>query len=560
MKSFNKTKKKIALIFILGFIFSLTSLKINVLPTSGAFDLAAGDTIIYTVTQWQFPIDKVTNVTGGVDLDLTGSSIYVKIMRVSPSEGWYTASAGVILGKTARFNLTALSEGELPTSQYGLNLEDVQVPEGFGFRMGGEEKFWISFDNDRPVLLYLDPDKWSDHKAALESENATVQETNDEFKATVTEEGLTYELIWDKTTNPGLLKSFSVTGQMNFDDGTSASVNIKIEFQSKENKPLPNKNLVELELKKDSSFTYSVTGDLQNQINTSDLQNISDSIDAWKQKTITKYQISDIDGVFYKTSIYGPVDINDPSKGLDERSVATYDGFTADVASYNSFSDSYYSGATPFVGSTAAPLVTPDWDLWKASAIFSKAIVDTIETFVTSNDFKTTVLDGPGITLNTFSLEVDYQESGDFRHMVAEAHLKVTVDGQKFFENMTEGTQQGQGTLTIQLDAKIWTTYYKDGVLAAMGFDVSFDMNGNNFGMVTGGGGQGGGSQPETINGELKIDSKIILNNKEYNPPEPAAAGQGGSVLPTPGFEALPLLIVIPIISMVAIVRKRRHA
>lgn len=548
----------------MGLIF-LSSLLIGAtltVPVTAAFTISAGNTLHYKVTEFRAPLNDITDTNIFTSVDLTGSDIYVKILRTDTAAGWYTVGLAGILGQDMTFNLTSVFN---TTSAFGLNFENTVVKGGSGAALDLPEiKMWSFFDfnNNKAGLFYLDEDKWTDHKTALENafgSNVTIDNGASEFTATFGNATDSLKLVWAKSgENAGILKSFRLDADVELSGGSSGHIVFEMTLQSRQTRELPNKSRVTMNLNR-GDLSYSVTGNFTNMTN--DLENAKQNISAWVGHNVLRYDIQNRDGVFYQVEIFAATDPSNPNAGLASVGTSYYNGFSGSQAGYDSLDDLYWPvSLLPIpIALDSAPLLTPDWEVHRGQFLLVNDILTTLETIIHSNDFKTQVLDGMGITINDFAIELEFQEASGFKHIVVTFSVALNIDGQRFYANQSS-FYEGQGTLDFSTSGRIWSTYSDDGVLAASGQEIQLNIKANSFGYVYN---TGYYNVTSITDGDLSLNLNTFVKNPDFSTvPEPTTAAATSPTAPpaiTPSFEFVPVFLLLSVLGVASVRIKRNN-
>ncbi|MFX0206946.1 MAG: hypothetical protein ACFFDT_13245, partial [Candidatus Hodarchaeota archaeon] len=176
-----------------SFLMAISILLLLMIPSIGMADIdeevmTVGDTFIYSVKQfdvpWKdlfgdgdqsYPWDKLV-------LDLSGSTLAVKVMALDTFDGLYVLNSYVILGEAIHIPFPANTPEEV-TDIFG---DKIIIPDGVGIGIGqyipGSD--YLNIDGGLP--FYLDPTEWNTYKDLFEDlpvGNIDVNVTNegDEF-------------------------------------------------------------------------------------------------------------------------------------------------------------------------------------------------------------------------------------------------------------------------------------------------------------------------------------------------------------------------------------------
>ncbi|MFX0015344.1 MAG: hypothetical protein ACFFB2_09590 [Promethearchaeota archaeon] len=380
---------------------------------------------------------------------------------------------------------------------------------------------------------------------------------------------VTLEIAWHETGKyEGIFKR--VKGQLSGDlvgNDNVLDMNVEVSFKEKRYNPLPKEieqdNRITIVMDS-AEFNYDATGFILDQPEIiAQFDYYVDEVGDMVGDDIFEFEISDVDGCFYETTInqYQQEDI----EGV------WWNGFSGnpsylDVSAEGPWSDwTFYDttgigGIIPF----AAPGITPDWDMWRASVLSISSYLEVIEATVTSSSAQTDLAD-IGMTVDTFDITYEMRASNDYKVFYFSGEVDIEWDTAGWADwPMTQDPERPYADVVASIEA--WLMYTDEGLIVGIGLDISLDANLEDMPLHT------DYVYNETIgeyvpvtfydDATLSLDLKANLRNNDYEElPDPTAlpedtkgeAGDGAGI--TPGFSVIPMLLVLAI---VAVIVKRR--
>ena len=613
-KDFLKKNEEIRMRKKCSFLIATGIFLLLLVPSIGIADidedkLAAGDTFIYSVTKFNAPWQDIIPAEqppfnmfdmGDLVLDLSGSTLAVKVMGVD-ADGYYSLNGYVILGKTIEIPFPNVTEGipiEIPlTDNVTAEITDVfgdtfQLPAGVGigvaapipYSYGSDllELYDDGFDDFPGIPFYLDPGEWNEYEAMLKDLETDLTGRGINIDVDVTSEGDEFAVDFDTGQVPtpvgniefqitvvwhrtgpfaGVFKS--ILGSI---EVAASTFEVEISFEKKRHNPLPQEIIDEetISLKMlDGSLDYNATGFLLDQklspvITT--LTGFEDNLADAVNETIVEYDITSVRGCYYRATQQS-YDANTQTLKTVEDDLWRngFLGFPQEKiltsGPWSSWSFNFSVGLVPVI----APGITPDWDMWLATAASISTIQEFVETTINSDDAKAAYAD-MGMVFNTFDLLAEFRGDEDYRVFFYEGSVDFEIDTRNMLPEYDPPTDPFNATLI--LDAQGWMAYTSEGLLAGMGADVVINATLGNVPLGEESwhtAPRGTGNFSLGVNIELKNDAiKESLPDPEALPEytekeTKEVTGDGDGI--TPGFSFIPALILI---TAIAIVIKRR--
>lgn len=593
------------------------------IATQGTLDgITVGDTIEYNIKKFEYPIDAFfvdpdsSFDPSDVILDLTGSSVYFKVMDTY-SNGFYVMNAYAVLAKDIEIPVPDdehSEEDDIWTDIFG---EKVVIPKGVGIGIGstipGSDMLdYISDPDDGyyygGLQLYHDPNEWEAYEdfylnVMYEGSNysdswedysysntvyITVVKTSSEFILEVESEyvsedtsteygrrsiskGIMTNVWFASGSNQGLFKrtaqtilsSTNYTGSYYTDmDDYKYELSLEIEYENRYSRPLPveilNKNDLTLKLE-NVSADYTTSGVFNNTETKMVLDRIIGNISAAEGHNFLKYDVMAIKGCYYETEMhmYDPV----TQTLVEQPGSIWWNGLTGSPTYEYSWStqDPYDYWSPTFALFPFSPGITPDWEMWMATAASGEAIFQMLVNIFTSQSAKDAIGEY-GVTINEFDLHSEMRKSGDLRYMYVYGAFSISFNSNNIDPDNKPVNWIPDQTLDLALSVKLYGAYREDGLLAGFGSDIAFNLDFTNLAM----GEEWDGSQWVTRyeNGGLSFNLDAKLTNTEIDEvpdaadadPWTAIKGAGGI---TPGFALLPSLLFLAAIG--AILKRRKE-
>jgi hypothetical protein len=573
-----KMKKMTTYVVILLFIFSTVA---TIQGGHAALDnIKPGDTIYYKVSTYTLPLaDLIPAGSSEVDLskvqlDLTGSTIGVKVMQTFSTKGAYLLNAFAILGK----DIVVPFPDSTPSTVTDIFGNDLTIPSGVGISIGTEipGSSFTSFlntatsDDYAGIPVYIEPASTADYKAKLDavpvSSGMTLTTTDEtdnfvvKFHAQDTNNTIDVSLTWTKTgDNAGLFTKFDLSGTVKNNAGTDVSIAFSFTFDHKDYNPLPdeilNKQQQTISIE-DIGFDLTYSGSLFDEafmsFNTTAYNELRSQILDLKGESILRYSILDVQGLYYETRM--------DTKNFDTNSFSTgspvwFNGFTGwpmtsgyDSACAPGCSSGDFSGLglIPLL----APGITPDWNIWEANYKTVSALSNIVTNTLTSSSVSSNLIT-LGLKVDQFTNKIEMRQKDQFRYFYGESDAKISYDAsQADIANRPSGFD-GTEKVNVEVSGNSWSSYSDTGLTAGYGltFNATADLTNIPFNSTF----RGDGSISLGLVVKLKNDAfTSVPNGSEASP-----VGGGGLLPGVPGFEFVPVFLVLVIIPLIS--RKRRN-
>ena len=589
-------------------------------PVQGRLDgLTVGDTLIYKVSDWDFPIEALF-VTEGEDqpfdpndfiLDFSGSTLAFKIMEKG-TDGYYSANAYAILAKAVQIPIPDYPDNPEDDMLSDIFGETITIPKGVGIGIGATltmSDLQEMIDDTDPgnfyyyggFILYLDSGEWDKYEeyftgltrndtdsSGYDSFKADVIRTSSTFTVEITSEyyyssddpeyGHTSHSIsvtrssWHISgSNAGLLKeqSQSMEYQVTY-TGTYYTENdysdvdytlgLGITYDSRANKPLPVEivSQQDITLKVESaSANYTATGFFDDEYFKQGLDYIIGNLTAAVGKDFVEYDVVDVQGCYYETDIYN-YDAATQNLVKQEGSV-WWNGFTGNPTFPESYS---LSPLTYWYGSSIAmvpysPGITPDYDMWRATANSIEAGMQIITTAVTSTTGQTEI-NKQGVTVNSIDLHSELRALGNYKYIYFYGDIDFSYDSNDVDVENRDSSWIADQVFNFNLELNVWSSYSLTGLLAGYGLNTNFTVDLTNW--MVGETWDGSSYVPTLDDGAFSFAIDAKLQNKQISDlPDASEAkkdtgGDGGLI---PSFELLTGLAVMAIASV--IIRRKRE-
>ncbi|MFW9990513.1 MAG: hypothetical protein ACFFD4_00495 [Candidatus Odinarchaeota archaeon] len=533
--------------------------------------IKAGDTVTYTVNEFQVPFDILADEIDdlvfdleGLQFDLSGSTIAIKVMQTYPSTNYYLLSSYFILGKAIEI---PLSDDPANDDLKAILGDSASLPAGTGFGISTNLPGSDWLDDRGGIPFYLDPGSFDAVKSSFENEYMTAAVGTD-FVVTADGEKdgatITGTITWFGSGEAaGFLKNASVS----VINGTDTS-KIGIEYESIKNIPLPEEvsdgNTITFTVDR-AEVNYDVTGDLASWEYKTLIDVVAKNyLTDFVGKNVLQFDFTDREGCFYQADIHS---LNLSSGNLALLSDAKwFDGFAGMLTNYPS---SPYNGESSKRPSKLlaifplAPAITPDYKMWGVS-------VKTIDTMlqIASNsipDNELDILTETGITTSNLLFNVENRINEDLIYFYST--IRAGID--YINPNKTDETIGG----TIKIDG--WVAYTKTGLLAGASVLLSADILVTNFpfaDIFTAFLPSTPGGIPEipsdTLNGMLSLDIEVKIRNTDIDSlPDVSEAKPvdliSGDIdgFTSPGFPVVETLVVLVVVGLVSglFFRKKRY-
>lgn len=594
----------------LSFLIATNLLLLLLIPSVGIANIdedvmTAGDTFIYSVTTFDVPWNELFAdmplpfPMEDLVLDLSGSTLGVKVMAVDDRNGVYNLNSYIILGETITI---PFPEGPVPPEVGEVFGNSLVIPEGVGIGIGqaipGSD--FLDFIASQtmegfPGLpFYLDPGEWNVYEdffnsldEALGSDaNIVVTNDGDEFivafdgavvgieidinvvwhrtgtykgifksiKGTVTgdfsglfdggyisEPSWTTEPYWTWTTEPSWTTEPPVSGTHSGSGSGVVTLEVEVSFDEKRHNPLPNEilDLQDITLVLDvQSLEYTTDGFFNyNQFDSffASLDDVQGQLANAEGKDMFVFDVTDVDGCFYTTNIDVYGEGEDPGNVL-------WNGFTGVAGGPNEFS--------PGIIPIGAPGITPDWDMWRASILSISSILEIVEdTFTTTT--ATSELEAVGLTINEFDITYEMRTGEGLKFFFLQGNFDVEFDASMLVPS--DGTSSVSPNLDAVVSFEMWLAYTTKGLIAGVGTDISVAANFVDWPQT----------ENQVADGSITLDLGVELRNEDINelpdpidlPEDTKGENGGGGDGITPGFSIIPALLMF---AAVAVIIKRR--
>ena len=569
--------KKITIIIAL--LFMVSTFATSVYVGNAALDnISVGDTLYYKVSKYNVRLsDLIDPSTSNVDLskvvlDLSGSTIGLKIMNKFSSQGYYELNSFIILGKSVVIPLPDTTPATV-TDIFG---QEINIPAGIGVSLGvtipGSN--FATFLGSNPtnqypgLPVYLEPTRTADYKALLDniSTNLPVGQTltttdgsdtfTTVFQATNGSQQISFTANWFKTgNNAGIFKNLDASATVKNWNGTLINLGINFSFDHKENKPLPaniavgQTTILSVE---HTDLYVKHTGNLFSQTNDTAVKQIQNDLAKYNGQQLVRFTIKDISGLYYKTQI-SVKDIN--SNSFNDLGTVWYNGFTGQFTNYDpscqSVDVSCNSGVTDVIPIAFMPLgapgITPDWTVWQANYKTVSALANIFTSTLTSGSTKSSLLDF-GATINSMQQTTDFRQSGNFNYFYSDFSTSILYDSSQALTKNRPSYFTGQETGNLSLSSNFWDSYDNTGISAGYGLQFNLSLGLSNIPVSA--------TNSTRLSGKLDLGFNVKIKNDQFNsvPDGSKATIVGGSgLIPgvSPGFEALPVLAVLIVIPLI---------
>ncbi len=576
-------KLVIAVIIISGFL----------IPSIGTAEIdedviTAGDTFIYDVVKcdapWEalFEENPLFSMQDFV-LDLSGSTLGVKVMGLDARDGFYALNTYIILGKAMQIPIPE----DYPTRSFEETVEEIfgdmiVIPEGVGIAMGslitGSDflEFIDSDYDDFPgIPFYLDPNEWIEYEDMfedfgdmLEDEigiELTVENEGDEFRVTVEGEDLGpdadieifVEVAWHRTGDyAGIFKDISVqastkffvpqpeeydttepwwetseytTGWYGAPAGTGSTddrITLEITFNRKKHNPLPDEILDEetIALEMDiATFSYEATDFFDNNDDFHDwFEEIEDLVDDAEGEDIFEFEVKDVEGCYYKTDI----SVYDGNNLEEMEDPIWWNGFMGSPSHIDEWGEGSWEDWQIYPYSVygiipyIAPGITPDWNMWQASTLSISSPLEILEKAITSSDAEDALGD-LGITFDDFDLAFEIRENRAFKFFYFTGEVDFVFDSTEYQDWSSEDLEEPYAEIKVTVE--MWLAYTRQGLIAGMAVDLSLEANFEEFPFSSDYNYESYEYETMYDDGSIRLELNTKLKNKDFESlPDPA--------------------------------------
>ena len=573
--------RKLTIVFAFVFIMSTAvNVQIGQANTTALDNIKPGDTVYYKVSKYNFPLtDLLAGQQSSIDLskvqlDLTGSQIGVKVMTTDSATGVYLLDVFAILGKDVVVPFPANTDPAV-TGIFG---DSLTVPAGVGLSIGamlpGSNLVTVvtTGGSNGGIPVYIEPSHTSDYKSYLDSQTVSggslvTTDGTDTFQTvySVTDSSgsLTITLVWFKTGNDaGFFKSFDLTGTVPNAQNQNVNVQFTFAFDHRVNNPLPTEitsgtqQLLQVENAGfDMSWDGTYFNDAFSGFNQTDYNNARSQLQGMIGKDFMKYTFGGTNGMYYKSSL----DLFDPSTNGYNNAFKDvwFDGFTGTPSSYDPSCAPNcinYNSLTGILIPFLAPGVSPDWDIWQANMNTYQALSDIVTKTLTSSSVANSLGDY-GLSVDTLTNLMQLRSQDQFKYFYNELNAKVSYDASQGLSDSAHRPSGFDGTEKASIDAtgNVWSSYSDKGLIAGYGVQFNVTLSVTNFPLASTSSQRGSGTFTFGVVLKIRNDAFSSLPDGKN-----AGVGGGGLLPGVPGFEMVPVLMVlvgIPLISK----RKRKN-
>jgi hypothetical protein len=340
------------------------------------------------------------------------------------------------------------------------------------------------------------------------------------------------------------------------------STTMEMEYKDKKSRPLPieiiNKDDVTLKVE-NATADYTTTGFLDQESINRGLNLTVGNLTAAEGYDFLKYDIKNVKGCYYETEIHT---YNYEKQQLVEQPGSVWwnglTGFPTYKYEYG-FTDFPFDYWSPTIAIFPfSPGVTPDWEMWLATANSGEAIFQFIVNIFTSQSAMDAISEF-GLTINDFSLHSEIRATADLRYMYIYGTLDISFDSNDIDPDHKNEDWIADQTVDIVLSFELYAAYTERGLLAGFGTDFDFSLD---FAKIPWGEDYDGSQYvPNYIDGGMTFNLKTKLINKEIDEvPDAADADPWTAIKPggiTPGFVLIPTLLFLS--AIVAIIKRRKE-
>ncbi|MHA2363717.1 MAG: hypothetical protein ACXAC7_07150 [Candidatus Hodarchaeales archaeon] len=506
--------KLIFILFTFGVFISGQSIS-----QEDGFAFEAGDTIFYDVTKWKlpnvldFPLDNSTDIS--TNFNLNGSIIALKILD--------TNNQGFILGAYAKIEKL----GSVSIASEGLSLLTLPLPKNFSIPFLAENEFFFEpwKLNRFSIPIWIKDIPWLELNSWIErNDNLTINLTETDLTLNIKiselgEDGL-LTLNWLRSENDVFFKVLSLKGTIPFNN-QSEDIEIMLKQNKIEKRSLASEldvgdKLVYEVVKSDATINLILNELAELIINPlievqsnglyddyqDILNDIKENITALKNEILYEYEITDISGVFYNTSISQYNFTEKSLSHIGERRINGFFGSPSSVInSANLSSDIELLGLNvdnqfqltlnQFIGSlgigTGLPIaLTPDWDMWigivnqtatleaLSSLVPIDQINDNLEQYYNNLGFNTE----PGVKFSSL-----WKDEGDIQYSGSKIQLDFSWDSSSINPetlNLDEITDYFSLKIPkFNFKGQQFTSYSKEGILIGYGVNYQTEITFN---------------------------------------------------------------------------------
>jgi hypothetical protein len=462
-------------------------------------NIQPGDTLYYKVSNFNLPLADLIPASetpidlSQVQLDLTGSTVGIKVMSENVTGGTFLINSFVILNKAIVIPFPADTPSNI-TEIFG---DSLNIPSGVGLGLGanipGSDFINLLADNNSEPMglpIYIEPSRTSEYQTLFQSnmnldQNTTLVVTDGtDFQAKITTDqtNLTgsITLSWFKSgSNAGLFKEFTVSLTGVNDNGDSVNIAMSLSFDRRENLPLPteikNKQTQTLSVE-NSGFDLSFSGFFNDllTLNETAYNDARSKIIGLKGSDLLRYQFNDVQGMYYNTSLY--------TKNLDTNSFENtgsswFNGFTGFPTEYDTKcltcnTDFFTLAITPFF----APGITPDWAMWQGTM----NTITGLSSFVTSALLASSNVNNLltyGVNIDQLVLLTQLRQASGFKYFYGQGDVKLNYDGSQAELSNRPSFADGTTTGSIDVHSNAYTSYTDTGLIAGYSIALNASIN-----------------------------------------------------------------------------------
>ena len=499
-----------------------------------------GETLKYNFDQILLPsyLEIPENITLP---DLNNTQLYVKVMAVEEDIGFDSDVEGTYV--TVGLGLIFPEELAIGLAFDDLFASEFIIPAGAAtpsLSMSGVPHFNTTFCSPVVFLLNLD---WSEHEVMMEDMGLTIDNGVDEFTVTYDDPlGGGMEGTWRKSDGvlTHILFDDVIFQGMNLTDTT-----IEISLDSMELNPLDlyegqviNLNAEQIDV------DITMTGDFEETPYISSgstflpfTDQLQEYIDPMIGQTVQRIVIDEIEGTFYKASVY-VWDIEDEKLyRLDEQVI--FNGFLGSIPGDHT-PLMYTSLKGPSVGfwPGPGPAITSDWDIYEGELL----LMNTAAGVYINELFEALGPNENYTTINSAFANMGLTHADGYYYFQEEGNANIDENYTSSMISLAPQANYDTGE-NYNVTESLWLAYTESGIFAGAEIHVSgtYEFYDENDLMDEG-----------TI--EFQVDIRIV--NPDYNPLPPEN-------IPTGGFPGFTLMIVIPVVVTfgigLAIYRKKRQ-
>jgi hypothetical protein len=277
------------------------------------------------------------------------------------------------------------------------------------------------------------------------------------------------------------------------------------------------------------------TGEMYSMLNQTDIANIESSVAEMEEQTLLKYEILDIEGLYYTAEVF-MYDLE--TQSLVTMGTSLFCGFLGHIQAVGP-PPLYVGGVTELVP-IAAPVITTDFDIYTGYMVLLDTLVG-----VYIDDLLAVITDlsSAGITMNTIDGDFEIIEKRGYFFLKETMNLDLDFEGTITIlpDQLNLNVDPTLGIHAI-IAEEAWFAYSDNGYLAGMRMIMDVDVEiTTDLVTLTG-----------VPTGTISLDLDFKLVNPDYNPPDPI----GGGIIP--GFTWLISIPAILSIAAVGLIRRKK--